>query len=92
MANWIDEHPDRYGSLGTGDHGPFPFDGKIHFVRLGIARQALQDGRTETTIIPDERAACGAEVPDWRADPKAYPICGVVDCEGCLEAMRRDQR
>jgi len=41
-------------------------------------------------IVPDEVTACGLPTPDWRENPAAYPICGIVDCPRCLELAREE--
>jgi hypothetical protein len=74
---WIDESPERYAQISFGDHVCFPFGGLIHFVVM-----------YGPSWVPGSHAACGAKVPDWWKDPKAYPIAGVVDCSGCLAAAR----
>jgi len=78
--NFRDEHPDRYGPIFDGDYAPIVVGEHRHFVKMTI----------RYGIVPDEVTACGLPTPDWRENPAAYPICGIVDCPRCLELAREE--
>ncbi len=69
--------------LDDGDYGPLPDDDGIrHFVRMRY-RAVLLDRPLASGIEPDDMMLCGKPTPDWRADPKRYPIAGKVTCPRC---------
>lgn len=83
MTKWVDEHPSRFDNAEAGDFIVMNFGFQTHFVRIMS---------TAGGTFPAFRAACGEATPDWRDDPNKYPMAGIVNCAGCLEAMEEDKR
>jgi hypothetical protein len=81
-AAWVDEHPDRFMEIREGDYVGIRLNEGVHFVRclqgpygIGVVRET----------------ACGLSLPvdKFGVIGGGHPICGVVDCADCLEAMER---
>jgi hypothetical protein len=89
--SWRDNHPNRYGRLRNGDWCVMAgfADGFRHFVRVYNPPKYKDDiWLWNRGIAPGGASACGVPVPQWRDEPTRYPLGGVVNCAGCLAAMR----
>lgn len=74
---WIDEHPDRFRAIHSNDYVGMSIDGRTHFIQVQI---------NPGLLWPASHAACGHPMPaDWAARRHEFPICGIVNCEKCLE-------